>query len=84
MAQWEETVFPKCEKVPLSYFRFLDDVWGVWDRSRQEFETFLGVLNAHHASIKVKAAINEQAIEFLDTIVYNGPEFLSTGLHNVL
>ena len=80
MAQWEETVFPKCEKVPLSYFRFLDDIWGVWDRSRQEFDAFLGVLNTHHASIKVKAVINEQAIEFLDTIVYKGPEFLSTGL----
>ncbi|XDV35105.1 hypothetical protein PO909_005132 [Leuciscus waleckii] len=79
MAQWEETVFPKCEEVPLSYFRFLDDVWGVRDRSRQGFETFLGVLNAHHASIKVKAVINEQAIEFLDTIVYKGPEFISTG-----
>ncbi|XDV42480.1 hypothetical protein PO909_011135 [Leuciscus waleckii] len=58
MAQWEETVFPKCEKTPLSYLRFLDDVWGVWSHSQQDFETFLGVLNAHHASIKVQAVVN--------------------------
>ncbi|XDV25687.1 hypothetical protein PO909_029562 [Leuciscus waleckii] len=79
MAQWEETVFPKCEKTPLSYLRFLDDVWGVWSHNQQDFETFLGVLNAHHASIKVQAVVNEQAIEFLDTTVYKGPDFPSTG-----
>lgn len=79
MAQWEETVFPKCKKVPLVYFRYLDDVWGVWQHSRQEFEEFLGVLNAHHASIKVKAVVEDSAIDFLDTTVYKGPDFQATG-----
>jgi len=79
MAQWEETVFPKCEKVPFSYFRSLDNVWGLWVYSKQDIDTFLGVLNSHHASIKVSAVFQERAIEFLDTMVYKGPKFLTTG-----
>lgn len=79
MAQWEETVFPKCEKRPLAYFRFLDDVWGLWSHGQQDFDRFLGILNTHHDSIRVQAVVKEEAIEFLDTTVYKGPDFMSTG-----
>lgn len=72
MAQWEETLFPRCPKLPLSYLRFLDDVWGVLQHGLQE-------LNSHHASIKVKSVINKPAVDFLDTTVYKGPNFHKTG-----
>ncbi|MGL5565305.1 MAG: GIY-YIG nuclease family protein, partial [Plesiomonas sp.] len=78
--QWEETVFPKCEKVPLVYLRYLDDVWGVWPHSREDFDQFLQVLNAHHTSIRVKAVLEECAIDFLDTTVYKGQGFQDTGI----
>lgn len=29
MADWEETVFPKCTKLPTTYYRYLDDIWGI-------------------------------------------------------
>lgn len=79
MAQWEETLFPKCPKLPLCYLRFLDDVWGVCHHGLQEFQIFLQVLNSHHASIKVKSVIDKQAIDFLDTTVYKGLNFHNTG-----
>ncbi|XP_013855711.1 uncharacterized protein LOC106511508, partial [Austrofundulus limnaeus] len=33
MAEWEESALSKCEKKPLHYFRYLDDIWGVWNHS---------------------------------------------------
>ncbi|MGL5901976.1 MAG: hypothetical protein ACRCZO_04760 [Cetobacterium sp.] len=29
MADWEESVFPKCRSMPSHYLRYLDDIWGV-------------------------------------------------------
>lgn len=78
MAQWEET-FPKCPKIPFCYLRFLDGVWGIWHHSHPDFQNFLKVLNSHHASIKVKSISSSQAIDFLDTTVYKGLGFPTTG-----
>lgn len=33
---WEETVFPKCRKLPMQYRRYLDDVWGIWEGTEKE------------------------------------------------
>lgn len=79
MADWEETVFPKCRKLPTQYLRYLDDVWGVWEGTRQEFEEFVGVLNQHCSSIRVKWELKEHKINFLDTITYKGLDFEKTG-----
>ncbi|KAI2647985.1 hypothetical protein H4Q32_026593 [Labeo rohita] len=75
MAQWEETAFSKCSRLPHHYYRYLDDIWGIWDHSQQEFETFLQILNTHHKSIKIKSVTNDQTIDFLDTTVFKGPNF---------
>ncbi len=34
MADWEETALQKCGKLPAHYFRYLDDIWGIWTHSR--------------------------------------------------
>lgn len=70
MADWERTVFPKCNKLPLVYLRFLDDIFGVWQDSEVEFLTFISVLNSHHTAISVKHNFQREKIEFLDTEVY--------------
>lgn len=79
MANWEEEVFQKCKKKPLHYLRYLDDIWGVWDDSQEEFQAFLAVLNSHDPSITLKSETNHTHIDFLDTTVYKGPRFSTTG-----
>lgn len=79
MANWEEEVFKKCRQRPINYFRYLDDILGIWAGSREEFDEFLTILNSHDSSIKLKAEINEDTIQFLDTTVYKGPQFMETG-----
>ena len=75
MANWEEEVFVKCQKKPIHYLRYLDDIWGIWEGSKDEFELFLSVLNSHDPSIKLDSEFHAQSIDFLDTTVFKGQEF---------
>lgn len=70
MADWERTVFQKCTKVPSLYLRFLDDIFGIWPHSKEDFDEFIAILNNHHSSISVKYNLQSEKIEFLDTEVY--------------
>lgn len=62
---------------PLYYYRFLDDIWGIWHHSEQDFEGFLNTLNGHNASIKLKSTFHKTKIDFLDTTTFKGPNFLT-------
>lgn len=37
MAEWERTAFLKCTKLPLVYFRYLDDIFGLWTDTETAF-----------------------------------------------
>ena len=55
--------------------RYLDDIWGIWTGTKEEFGHFINILNTHDPSIKLKYVTDEQSIDFLDTTVYKGPLF---------
>lgn len=78
MAAWEESALESCQKKPLHYFRYLDDIWGIWDHSKEEFEQFIITLNNHRQSIKLKSTINQESIDFLDTTTFKGADFSAT------
>jgi len=73
MADWEHSVLEKCPKKPLYYYRYLDDIWGVWTHTQTEMEDFTNILNNHHPSIKIKTIIHKDQIDFLDTTVFKLP-----------
>lgn len=78
MAEWEETALALCPIKPLKYFRFLDDIWGVWIDTKENFEQFIHILNTHHPCIKLKYTIDTNQVNFLDTITFKGPDFIRT------
>lgn len=41
----------------IDYFRYLDDILGVWDYSREEFQVFVQKLNHFNTSVAVGADI---------------------------
>ena len=83
MAQWEEEVFSKCHIKPFKYFRYLDDIWGIWPGSETEFLQFMSTLNSHNPSIQLTHEVNNSTIDFLDTTTYKGPDFHSTSILDI-
>ena len=80
MADWEQSALNAATKKPYAYYRFLDDIWGIWTYSREDFVTFTDHLNTHQKSIKIKYTFDPEEVNFLDVVSYKGPEFLETGL----
>lgn len=78
MAEWETSALASCKKKPLYYFRYLDDIWGVWPHSKEDFEEFLIILNNHNQSIKLKSSTSPTAVDFLDTTTYKSEDFNKT------
>lgn len=78
MAEWETSALQACDKKPLHYYRYLDDIWGVWAHSKSEFETFLNTLNTHMDSIKIKSTSSLTSVDFLDTTTFKGNNFQKT------
>ena len=76
MAQWETSALAACEKKPLHYFRYLDDIWGVWPHSREDFDVFCTFLNNHNPSIKIKSTFSHSSVDFLDTCTFKGHDFI--------
>ena len=75
MAEWETEALATCQKRPLHYFRYLDDIWGIWQHSKEDFDHFLATLNSHNPSIQLTATIDPSSIDFLDTTTYKGKNF---------
>lgn len=79
MAILEEEVLALAPKKPLVFFRFLDDIFCIWQHSREEFLDFYQLLNNHRESIKFQYTISEQSVDFLDVTVYKGTKFSHEG-----
>lgn len=76
LAKWESEALKKCPKQPYAYFRYLDDIFIIWQHSLEEFDAFFQILNSHESNINLKQTISDKSINFLDIIVYKGPQFL--------
>ena len=80
MAHFEKRALAKCPNLPQAYFRFLDDIGLLWPHSLEAFYEFLNIFNSQHRTIKFKATISQQEINFLDVTIFKGPRFLETGI----
>lgn len=70
MCGWEESAFLKCAHLPSLYFRYLDDIFGIWEGDMEQFLVFLDILNSHHPTITITHNIQKEKLEFLDTQVF--------------
>lgn len=79
MAKWEEEALASWQPKPLSYYRFLDDIWGIWTGTEDQFKCFTDHLDNFHRSIKIKYTLDKVGVNFLDTVTFKGKGFLETG-----
>ena len=80
MAQWENTALEKYYQKPTMYFRYLDDIWILWDHGETQFQTFFDILNTHSPAIRLSARVEKKSIDFLGVTVFKGPQISETGI----
>ena len=64
------------------YLRFMDDIYSIWTRSKEQLTRNLHGLSAKHDSIKFEYKISKTSISFLDTEVYIKNNKLYTKLYS--
>ena len=85
MSAVETEIINKSKIKPLEWKRYIDDVFSLWDTTREEIDQFILVANRHHPTIHFTAEISEAKTNFLDTTIfkemlreiYREPPFIS-------
>ena len=68
MVAWIEKLFRRSEKQPLAYFRFVDDVLGLWTHGIEALKTFHTQGNEINPRIKLELRYSLEKLEFPDTV----------------
>ena len=66
MGNWESELFQRCENRPSSYYRYIDDIWGIWNHGEEKLLEFIRTANEIHPNIKLESRYSKQTIECLD------------------
>jgi len=69
MAELEEKILNTCQKSPCIWWRYIDDIFMVWEHGEDSLQDFLSFLNSFHDSIKFTAKYSAETVEFLDVQV---------------
>ena len=83
MAEFDTKLIRQSRIKPIKWKRYIDDVFSLWNRSKQDINLFIEQANQFHPSIKFTAEISENEITFLDTIIYKGDRFLTDSILDI-
>ena len=71
MAQFEaKHIYPYIHDKALSFLRYIDDIFMIWNGTTRELILFIDDRNKKHKNLKFDYKISTKLIEFLDTMVY--------------
>ena len=83
MASIEKEILRRIVNKPLTWKRFIDDVFCFWDTNKEEIEHFVEQANFYHPTIKFTAEVSQLETTFLDTTVYKGERFKKESILDV-
>ena len=69
LGRWENELHARCIVKPLAYFRFCDDIFGIWLGGLEQLKQYHALANSIHPKIQVDLRHSETDIEFLDVRV---------------
>ena len=69
MAHFEEKYIYGNSK-PRIWFRFIDDIWGLYTGDKTSFDNFVERINSIHSSIKFSGEFSNIEVDFLDVTTY--------------
>ena len=77
----EENILSDRELKPLAWWRYIDDIFMLWQHGEEELKKFLDALNCYHPTIKFTAEYSREKINFLDVNVIRKGNQLVTDLY---
>ena len=72
MASIEKEILRQSVNKPLTWERFIDDVFCLWDTNKEKIEHFIEQANSYHSTIKLTVEVSQLETTFLNTTVYKG------------
>ena len=82
MGRWEDQLRKTCSKKPLTFLRYIDDIFGIWEYTEEELQQFHKVANSIHPQIQLDLKWSTSKIEFLDVLVETQGNHLQTSIYN--
>ena len=81
MAFLEERLLDSCMLKPLFWWRYIDDIFFVWEHGEESLKSFLKYINEAHPTIKFTADYSKEKVNFLDVQVIKKGDKLVTDLY---
>ena len=80
MGDFEEKALQGFELKPWLWWRYIDDIFMVWEHGEESLLEFIGYLNDLHPTIKFTYKYSRDSIEFLDVLVIRDGAGICTDL----
>ena len=81
MADFEEWILKDIELQPRRWWRYIDDIFFIWELGEDSLKQFIETFNACHPTIKFTAEWSKEEINFLNVNVRLRNRQHETGLH---
>ena len=81
MGDLEEKILDRGECKPSIWWRYIDDIFCIWEHGEDKLKEFLDYLNSCHPSIKFTAEYSRDKVNFLDVQVIRKDNKLITDLY---
>ena len=69
MAELEEKILEKVDNKPYLWWRYIDDIFFIWEHGEEKLRNFVETLNEFHPTIKFTAEWSQKSINFFDVTV---------------
>ena len=69
MAELEEEIVKESECKPYLWWRYIDDIFFLWEHGENKLKSFIDKINKAHPTIKFTAEWSKTSINFLDVTV---------------
>ena len=69
MAELEEKILEIVDNKPYLWWRYIDDIFFIWEHGEEKLRNFVKTLNEIHPTIKFTAEWSQKSINFLDVTV---------------
>ena len=67
-------MYPYFQTFPNFYFRFIDDLFLIWNGNEMQLLDFITILNSRYPAINFQLEYSKSIINFLDTKIYKNSE----------